>query len=152
MKLMRYYFLIFFIKHMLWVLIWIASTCWGNSNECPQHIVEAIQMSTHNICFYKEIDKSTLAVILKLRNWLEASPCGSSNEYQHTHNICFHEEIRKISILFGWKLTLSGAMLSPLHISIWQHNYKVFAIDKMVNVNCLIISKTPDSSCKRVFN
>ena len=25
--------------------------------------VEAIQMSTHNICFYKEVDKSTLVAI-----------------------------------------------------------------------------------------
>ena len=32
------------------------SICYGNS-------VEAIQMSSHNICFYKEVDKSTLAVI-----------------------------------------------------------------------------------------
>ena len=26
-------------------------------------LVKAIQMSTNNICFYKEVDKSTLAVI-----------------------------------------------------------------------------------------
>ena len=25
--------------------------------------LEAIQMSTHNICFYKEVDKSTLVVM-----------------------------------------------------------------------------------------
>ena len=25
-------------KSMLWVLIWIASTSWGNSNEYPQHM------------------------------------------------------------------------------------------------------------------
>ena len=31
------------------------------SSELPQ-LVEAIQMSTHNICFYKVVDKSTLAV------------------------------------------------------------------------------------------
>ena len=36
--------------------------CCGYSFELPQ-LVEAIQMSTHNICFYKEADKSTLVVI-----------------------------------------------------------------------------------------
>ena len=33
--------------------------CCGHSFE----FVEAIQMSSHNICFYKEVDKSTLTVI-----------------------------------------------------------------------------------------
>ena len=36
---------------MLLVLIWIALTCQGNSNEYQQHI------------FYKEVDKDTLALI-----------------------------------------------------------------------------------------
>ena len=35
------------------------SICCGYSFELPR-LVEAIQMSTHNICFYKEEDKSTL--------------------------------------------------------------------------------------------
>ena len=35
--------------------------CCGYSVELPR-LVEAIQMSTHNICFYK-VDKNTLAVI-----------------------------------------------------------------------------------------
>ena len=34
----------------------------GYSFELPQ-LVEAIQMSNNNICFYKEVDKSTLVVI-----------------------------------------------------------------------------------------
>ena len=38
------------------------SICCWYSSELPQ-LVEAIQMSTNNICFYKEVDKSTLAVI-----------------------------------------------------------------------------------------
>ena len=38
------------------------SICCGYSFELPQP-VEAIQTSTHNKCFYKEVDKSTLAVI-----------------------------------------------------------------------------------------
>ena len=38
------------------------SICCWYSFELPQ-LVEAIQMSTNNICFYKEVDKSTLAVI-----------------------------------------------------------------------------------------
>ena len=33
--------------------------CYGYSFELPQ----TIQMSSHNICFYKEVDKSTLTVI-----------------------------------------------------------------------------------------
>ena len=36
--------------------------CCGHSFELPQ-LVEAIQMSSHNICFYKEVDKSPLTVI-----------------------------------------------------------------------------------------
>ena len=46
MMLMRYYFLIFFIK------AYVVGTQ-----------AEAIQMSSHNICFYKEVDRSTLTVI-----------------------------------------------------------------------------------------
>ena len=36
--------------------------CCGYSFELPR-LVEAIQMSSHNICFYKEVDKSTQTVI-----------------------------------------------------------------------------------------
>ena len=36
--------------------------CCGYSFELPQ-LVKAIQMSSHNRCFYKEVDKSTLTVI-----------------------------------------------------------------------------------------
>ena len=36
--------------------------CCGHSFELPR-LVKAIQMSSHNICFYKEVDKSTLTVI-----------------------------------------------------------------------------------------
>ena len=43
---------------MLWVLI------------CAALTFEAIQMSTHNICFYEEVDKSTLVVIYRLLNCL----------------------------------------------------------------------------------
>ena len=32
------FFLTFFKRHMLWVLIWIASTCRCNSNEYPQYM------------------------------------------------------------------------------------------------------------------
>ena len=37
--------------------------CCGHSFELPR-LVEAIQMSSHNICFYKELYKSTLTVRL----------------------------------------------------------------------------------------
>ena len=36
--------------------------CYWYSFEVPQ-LVEAIQMSSHNIGFYKELDRSTLTVI-----------------------------------------------------------------------------------------
>ena len=38
------------------------NTCCGYSFELPR-LVEAIQMSSHNICLYKEVDKSTLTII-----------------------------------------------------------------------------------------
>ena len=38
------------------------SICCGYSFELPR-LVEAIQRSTHNICFYTEVDKSKLVVI-----------------------------------------------------------------------------------------
>ena len=37
------------------------SICCGYSSELPR-LVEAIQMSTHNICFYKKVDTNTLAL------------------------------------------------------------------------------------------
>ena len=42
---LQYYFLIFFRKNI----------CCRYSFELPQ-LVEAVQMSSHNICFYKEVD------------------------------------------------------------------------------------------------
>ena len=41
----------------------------GYSFELPR-LVEAIQMSTHNVCFYKEVDKSALVVVWRLLNYL----------------------------------------------------------------------------------
>ena len=43
--------------------------CCGYSFELPR-FAEAIQMKTHSISFYKEVDKSTLAVIYRLLNCL----------------------------------------------------------------------------------
>ena len=37
------------------------SICCGYSFELPR-LVEAIQMSTHNICFYEKVDANTLDV------------------------------------------------------------------------------------------
>ena len=51
------------------------SICCGYSFELPQ-LVEAIQMSTHNIYFYK-VDKST---------------------QMSTHNICFYKEVDKSTL------------------------------------------------------
>ena len=50
--LLQYYFLIFFIK------TYVVGTCLNCLDK-----VESIQMSSHNICFYKEVDKSKLTVI-----------------------------------------------------------------------------------------
>ena len=50
MMLLQYYFLIY------------KNICCGYSFELPL-LVEAVQMSSNNICFYKGVDKSTLAVI-----------------------------------------------------------------------------------------
>ena len=43
------------------------SICCGYSFELQ---VNAIQMGTHNICLYEEVDKNTLAVICRLWNSL----------------------------------------------------------------------------------
>ena len=43
--------------------------CCGYSFELPR-LVEAVQMSTHNIWFYKEVDKSRRAIIWSLGNCL----------------------------------------------------------------------------------
>ena len=51
MMLMWYFLTCFFMKELC---------CWY-SFELPQ-LVEAIQMSTHNICFYKEVDESAQAM------------------------------------------------------------------------------------------
>ena len=50
---MRYYLLNFFMK------TYVVGTCLN----CLVEAVEAIQMSTHNVCFYKEVDKSALVVV-----------------------------------------------------------------------------------------
>ena len=51
---------------MLWVLIWIAST-WK---------VDAIQMGTHNICLYKEVDKKYTGNNLKTMELLDYALIG----------------------------------------------------------------------------
>ena len=48
---------------MLWVPIWIASTCVGTDQQ-----VDAIQMGTHTICLYKEVDKKYTGYNLKTAN------------------------------------------------------------------------------------
>ena len=50
---------------MLWVLIWIAST-----------IVIAIQMSTHNICLHKKVDKKYTGCNLKTTELLDCALIG----------------------------------------------------------------------------
>ena len=63
---------------MLWVLIRIASTSRCNSNGYPQHmpLVDAIQMSTHNICLYKEVDKKYTGYNLKTMELLDCALIG----------------------------------------------------------------------------
>ena len=59
-------FLIFFIKTYVvgtcGYMLFYKNICCGYSFKLPQ-LVEAVQMSSSNICFYKEVDKSTLTVI-----------------------------------------------------------------------------------------
>ena len=54
------------LTHYLSDFLHISICCWY-SFELPR-LVKAIQMSTNNICFYKEVDKSTLAVMYRLLN------------------------------------------------------------------------------------
>ena len=44
-------------------------TCCGYSFELPR-LVEAIQMSTHSICYFKEVDNITWTAILSIRKCL----------------------------------------------------------------------------------
>ena len=48
------------------------SICCGYSFELHQQLrqVDAIQMGTHNICLYKEVDKKYIGCNLKTRNCL----------------------------------------------------------------------------------
>ena len=62
MMLLQYYFLIFFKKGI----------CCGYSSELPR-LVKAIQMSSHNICCYKDVDKNTLTVHERLLNCFTVS-------------------------------------------------------------------------------
>ena len=54
---------------LFFFLICYKSICCGYSFELHRQVY-AIQMDTHNICLYKELDKSTLAEILRLQNCL----------------------------------------------------------------------------------
>ena len=67
MMLMRYFFSDFLYKSIFFIKAYVV----GTHLNCPNLlIVEAIQMSTNNICFYKEVDENTQAVIWTLRNFL----------------------------------------------------------------------------------
>ena len=57
-------FLIFFIK-----------TCYGYSFELHRQ-VDAIQMGTHNICLYKEVDKKYTGYNLKTMELLDCALIG----------------------------------------------------------------------------
>ena len=61
---------------ILFSVFFYRSICYGYSFELPQ-LVKAIQMSTHNICFYKEVDKSTLVVIFKITKLLDCVLIGA---------------------------------------------------------------------------
>ena len=54
---MFFFFFFFFFSDFLY-----KSICCGYSFELHRQI-DAIQMGTHNICLYKEVDKNALAVI-----------------------------------------------------------------------------------------
>ena len=58
-------------SHFLYI-----SICCGYSFELHRQ-VDGIQMGTHNICLYKEVNKSTLAINnLKTMVWLDCALIG----------------------------------------------------------------------------
>ena len=85
-----FFFLIFFIKK---------SICCGYSFE--QHrLVDAVQMSAHNICLYKVADKKYIGCDLKTMELLDCAFIGACAVVT-SNTVLFCAEIRKISVLLG---------------------------------------------------
>ena len=70
MVLMRCFFFVFFFSDFL-----DKSICCGYSFELHRH-VDAIQMDTHNICLYKEVDKKYTGCNLKTTESLDSVLIG----------------------------------------------------------------------------
>ena len=66
--------------------------CYGYSFELPR-LVEAIQMSSHNRCFYKEVDKSTLTI--KATYLLYCALMGACAVIR-SNMVCFYGNLSKI--------------------------------------------------------
>ena len=88
MMLMRYY-CVFFFSDFLY-----KSICCGYSFELHQQ-VDAIQIGTHNICFYKEVDKKYTGCNLKTTEFLDCVLIGVCAVIR-SNTVCFCGEIRKI--------------------------------------------------------
>ena len=63
-------FMSFFLSDFLY-----KSICYGYSFELHQ-LVDAIQMGTHNICLYKEVDKKNTSYNLKTKKLLDYALIG----------------------------------------------------------------------------
>ena len=73
MMLMQCFFVCFFCVFFSYFLY--KSICCGYSFELHQQ-VDAIQMGTHNICLYKEVDKKYTGCNLKTKELLDCALIG----------------------------------------------------------------------------
>ena len=79
-------------------------------------LVDAIQMSTHNICLYKEVDIKYTGCNLKTMELLDCAPIGVCAVIR-SNTVCFHGEIRKYRYFKVEKSSISGAMVHQSQIS-----------------------------------
>ena len=79
----------------------------GTHLNCIDNEVDAIQISTHNICLYKEVEKKYTCYNLKTTELLDCLLIGVC-EVIRSNMVCFCGEIRKV---FIWILLLSRALV-----------------------------------------
>ena len=111
------------------------SICCGYSFELHRQ-VDAIQMSTDNICLYKEVARKYTCCNLKTTELLNCALIGVCAVIR-SNTVCFCGDIRKhlffcsfllkkITLFFYWKkITLSGAMVhSPVSWCDWKETLR----------------------------
>ena len=97
------------------------SICCGYSFELHRQVellVDAIQMGTHNICLYKEVDKKYTGCNLKTMGLLDCEFIGICTVIRSNTVYIF-----VISILLGWKKSL------------WSHMYDTEFLDIVEYIN-----------------